>query len=356
MSTQDDELVKRYREASAQDASRPDPQVRAAVRAHAQMLVAAKAAASDQPVAGGVPVASRTAANASRWKISALGSVALVGLSALLLLQFERGTPEEKEVAYGPPRADISDAPKLSEKPPVASVVPPSAENRASPGGSATVQGNAADRMDTPQATPAPNRAKALAKSAPSVVQTKPALASGDGAALSGFPESPSASVDAAAVPGAALPPTPSAEVVEPRSAQISRSATAAPPLPMQAAPDKRSNTDISAAKGNFSISLPKADKGRTSALEQTLRDAALAGHVVQVENLARQGVALDSRDSAGRTALMLAAINGHTLVVQKLLALGANTALVDAEGQSAAQQARRRGHSLIADLIDADS
>ena len=354
MSTQDEELVKRYREASAQDASRPGPQVRAAVRAHAQMLAAAKAAAGDQPVAGDVPVASRTAANASRWKISALGSVALVGLSALLLLQFERGTPEEKEVAYGPPRAEISDAPKQSEKPPVASVVPPSAENRASSGGSATVQDNAADLMAAPQATPAPNREKALAKSAPSVIQTKPD--SGDRAAHSGFPGSPSASADAAAVPDAALPPTPSAEVVEPRSAQISRSAKAAPPLPMQAAPDKRSNTDINAAKGNFSISLPKADKGRTSALEQTLRDAALAGHDVQVENLARQGVALDSRDSAGRTALMLAAMNGHTLVVQKLLALGANTALVDAQGQSAAQQAKRRGHTHIADLIDAGS
>lgn len=354
MSTQDEELVKRYREASAQDASRPGPQVRAAVRAHAQMLVAAKAAAGDQPAAGAVPVASRTAANASRWKISALGSVALLGLSALLLLQFERGTPEEKEVAYGPPRAEVSDAPKLSEKPPVASVVPPSAENRATPGGSATVQDNAADLMAAPQATAEPNRAKALTKTGPSVVQTKPD--SGDRAALSGFPGSPSASADAVAVPGAALPPTPSAEVVEPRSAPISRSAKAAPPLPVQAAPDKRSDTDISAAKGNLSVPLPKADKGRTSALEQALRGAALAGHAVQVENLARQGVALDSRDSAGRTALMLAAMNGHTRVVQKLLALGANTALVDAQGQSAAQQARRRGHTLIADLIDAGS
>ncbi|MEC5212872.1 hypothetical protein RCH06_001413 [Polaromonas sp. CG_9.5] len=378
MSAQDDELIRRYREASAQDASRPGPQVRAAVRAHAQMLVASKAAAGDKPAAGPVPVASRTAANASRWKISALGSVVLVGLSAMLLLQFERGTPEEQDIAYGPPRAEVSGAEERSEKPSAASVAPPSAANRDAPGGAAILKEHAADRMDAPQATPALNRAKALAKVAPSVAESKSASASSDTAALSGFPGSPSANADVVAVPSAAPPPAPTAEVAQRPSVQIDRAAKAAsssmaqtdpsvaaeamtpPAAPAarsaQAAPDKRSGSDLNAANGKLSVPLPKADKRSASALEHALREAALAGRAEQVEELARQGVALDSRDSAGRTALMLAAMNGHTRVVQKLLALGANTALVDAQGQSAAQQAKRRGHTHIADLIDAGS
>ena len=384
MSAQDDELIRRYREASAQDASRPGPQVRAAVRAHAQMLVAAKAAAGDKPVAAGIPVARRTAANASRWKISALGSVALVGLSALLLLQFERGTPEEKDIAYGPPRAEMSGVAEQPEKPSVASVAPPSAANRAIAGDSAISNERAADRMDAPQATPVPNRAKAMTKVAPSAAETK--ASSGDAAALSEVPGSASANADAVAVPRAAPPPAPApapaAEVAQPASAQSSRSAKAAPPSTMQTAPsvaaettlpsaaaarsaraaqtapDPRSDADINAANGNLAAppADADADKGSASTLEQALREAARAGRAVQVEDLARRGVALDSRDNAGRTALMLAAMNGHTRVVQKLLALGVNTALVDAQGQSAAQQARRRGHPHIADLIDAGS
>ena len=375
MSAQDDELIRRYREASAQDASRPGPQVRAAVRAHAQMLVAAKAAAGDKPVAGAVPASSRTAANASRWKISALGSVALLGLSAMLLLQFERGTPEEKEVAYGPPGAEVSGAAERSEKPSAASVAPPSAANRATPGGAAILKEEAADRMEAPQSTPVPNRAKAMAKVAPSVAETK--SSSGDAAAFSEVSGSASANADVVAVPRAAPPPAPVAEVAQSAPAQIDGTAKAAPPSRVQtapfvaaetitppaptarsaqAAPDKRSGSDLNAANGKLAVPLPKADKGSTSALEQVLRDAARAGRAVQVEALARQGVALDSRDSAGRTALMLAAMNGHTRVVQKLLALGANAALLDAQGQSAAQQARRRGHPHIADLIDAGS
>ena len=144
--------------------------------------------------------------------------------------------------------------------------------------------------------------------------------------------------------------PSVAAETTLP-SAAAARSARAA-----QTAPDPRSDADINAANGNLAAPPADADKGSASTLEQALREAARAGRAVQVEDLARQGVALDSRDSAGRTALMLAAMNGHTRVVQKLLALGAATALVDAQGQSAAQQARRRGHPHIADLIDAGS
>ena len=82
MSAQDDGLIKRYREANEHDAARPGAHVRGAVRAHAQMLAAAAVAAHNSPATDPVRTTSRTAANSSRWKISALATVALV--SAIL--------------------------------------------------------------------------------------------------------------------------------------------------------------------------------------------------------------------------------------------------------------------------------
>ena len=104
MTRQDDELVRRYHEASEQEGARPGAHVREAVRAHAQMVAAAHtAAATPAPAA---PAPARTAANQARWKISALATLAVVGLTGLLMLQFERGTPEERDTAFSHRRAE----------------------------------------------------------------------------------------------------------------------------------------------------------------------------------------------------------------------------------------------------------
>ena len=78
MNLQDDELVRRYHEASAQEGARPGAHVREAVRAHAQMVAAAH-------TAGPAPTPEAPAANQARWKISALATVALHVLGSLLL-------------------------------------------------------------------------------------------------------------------------------------------------------------------------------------------------------------------------------------------------------------------------------
>ena len=99
MNLQDDELVRRYHEASAQEGARPGAHVREAVRAHAQLVAAAH-------TAGPAPTPEAPAANQARWKISALATVAVVGLTGLLMLQFERGTPEERDTAFSHRRAE----------------------------------------------------------------------------------------------------------------------------------------------------------------------------------------------------------------------------------------------------------
>ena len=93
MTRQDDELVRRYHEASEQEGARPGAHVREAVRAHAQMVAKAATSVSAAPVTA-------PAANQARWKISALATLAVVGLTGLLMLQFERGTPEERDTAF----------------------------------------------------------------------------------------------------------------------------------------------------------------------------------------------------------------------------------------------------------------
>jgi len=283
MSAQDDELVRRYREASGQEDARPSAQVREAVRAHARMLAAA--AAAPPPVAA--PAAA--AANQSRWKLSALAAVAVVGLTGLLMLQFERGAPEERDIAFGQRRAE-------APAPAAAPVPAPMAE--------ASLAANAVAQKP---ATPAPVPAKKPARAAPALEA-----------------ESRPDSSAARAMAGSPSPPPPAAD-----------RALAAPSAEMR----KRSAA---------------ASSGPDTSLPQSLQEAAGAGRAPEVESLVSQGIPIDARDGAGRTALMLAAMNGQTDTVQKLLALGANPALVDREGLNAAGHARQRGHARIADLIDA--
>jgi hypothetical protein len=92
----DDELLRRYHEANAHDTLRPAPALRDAV------LARARAAAQDR----GAPGSGRpTAANDGAWRWRAFGGLAVLGLATLVVLQFDRGAPEERETALGQPPA-----------------------------------------------------------------------------------------------------------------------------------------------------------------------------------------------------------------------------------------------------------
>ena len=387
MSARDDELTQRYREASEQEDARPGAHVRAAVRAHAQML-----AAAPLPTTPAAP--SPVAANQSHWKITALATVAVVGLTGLLLLQFQRGTPEEQEIAYGQRRAEAparaqpsAAAPPApapaAEAPSAAPAAPPVPQSRARDEASPSAR-SAAQKP----AAPAQGQAAPLAKTAPApgIQEAESPTAAGAAGAVSGFPASPPLATDRSSVAGSAAPAVPSApsaprgEMRERFAVQAAPAAPAAPaagaavPPPPAAAPAAAAETsrsaapvqalpapkavlrrqDSSAADNSLAAAAPRAVSGGSSELPDDLREAARTGHALQVESLIRQGAPIDARDNAGRTALMLAAMNGQTTAVQKLLALGANPALVDREGLGAAQHARRLGYTRIAELIDA--
>ena len=122
----DDEIVARYREASALDDMGPDASLRAAVLAQAQMQAWLHAdharQAEDIDAGAAIPGADRVttgsgeldfaagplapthgaaAANDRHWARTAIAGFAVLGLAGLLALQLERGADDERDVALG---------------------------------------------------------------------------------------------------------------------------------------------------------------------------------------------------------------------------------------------------------------
>lgn len=346
-----DELLQRYQEACALDERRPNPKVREAVRAHAAMLMGA--AARHTPV-GNRQHASAT--NQSRWKISLLASLALVGLTGLLVLQFERGTPEEQELALGRPKAQ---APRQRLEPPQSSApesAPTLAAETSSTGKAAQRPGANAPAQQSPSAKPSRTQAKAdIANIAERATATRE------------LPAAPTPAQADAAPPAAAVPATGGSIMPSP-----SMEAGVPPSLGVGALPSRRVATDQSVQSSAKALApsammapapqLKKAeqqgqrqdkDSRKVTDLNRALLESARSGQVEQMEALLRQGAAINARDEAGRTALILATMHAHTAAVQRLLALGANPALRDHEGLSALQHAQQLGLKALANLLE---
>ncbi|MDP1954915.1 MAG: ankyrin repeat domain-containing protein [Polaromonas sp.] len=353
----DDELLRRYHEASAQDTRGPGAHVRAAVRAHAQAVLAGQTTSRTTRPA--------PAANQPRWKLSLLASVAVVGLAGLLVLQFERGTPQEKELVAGQSAAGRSPATSAG----------PSTSREASPAAHTAPETQASAATAT---APATATATAPAKAAPARSQAELPRA------LSPAPASPAPAAKAAPAPVAPALPV---EVAPARSrladtnannaldeATISAGRAAAPAFrtvpttPEAPRPDLAYPPSFAAAPAAAPRAQAQQQKQEERSSEQagarelsrsaaaSLHAAAGAGRLAQVEQLIAQGASVNTPDAMGKTPLMLAAINGHSTVVQRLLAAGANPALVDRDGVNALQHARRLGREAIAQMIEAGS
>ena len=345
-----DDLIARYREASAQDTRRPAGPVREAVLAHARMVNA-----PSYRQAAGYDAGKAAPANQSRWKLSLLASVALAALSGLLVLQFDRGTPEAQDAAYGQRSAP-------------AGTVPPSPA--AAP---AEVQPPTPPAAAVPSFAPAPP-AKPQAGS-PQPVPPGTAQADADAGTTRGEASGRRASA-APLVPD----PVPGASVREPAREQAAPLAFPAAPAPVRsmappapaaaAAPGAADAASLRSAapvqkqerqEGQESLALqtPRArlEPGSpAAAMAMALHESARTGRITQLVSLLRQGAPINAPDAAGRTPLALAVIHGQTAVVQRLLAAGANTALVDRDGLNALQHAQRLGLGQIASLIAAAS
>ena len=324
----DDELTRRYREANAQDMRRPGAHVRQAVQAHAQAVLAARA--DGEPVTR--PQSPKKAANQPRWKLSMLASIALAALTGLLVLQFERGTPEEKDLAMGQPRASA-----------------PAAQNSAPP----------AVRKAAPPPQPSAKPAPALKAPAPAPVtqpQPESRTAAVPGPESKAAPSQGSREQEAATAPSA-FPASPPAAAMAPPPAMTDRASRAPMPAPAAAAPAPASEARLQSASPQSGVAATPPARGEASGFADNnaaLLDAARSGRSADIVQLLRRGVPINTTDGLGRTPLILAVINRHEPAVQQLLALGANRALADQQGLTALDHARKLGLSGIAAMIEA--
>ena len=352
-----DELLARYREASAADSRVPAERVRAAVRAHAQMVVEAEQQAGpallpygDQPP---------PAANESRWKMSALASVAVLGLAGLLVLQFEHGSPEQKEVALGVPAPSQVQKAEAEQQPAPAPAAVARREDTAAPRQEPPPPA-AQKQTRVAAANPAAGRAEPPVAAAPAIPEpsrsTKAAAPAADAdlaRAPRAFPGSSSIEQSAVAAPPIVADANSAAAPVEARAPAAAGAASNRPPrtAALAGAQEKGDNQSPALLRSLRERAPAAAASPSPSA---GLHAAARNGDLAQVDRLLAQGASLNAPDDAGRTPLIIAVMQGHVEVVRRLLTAGANASLLDREGLDALQHARNQGLNQIVQLLEA--
>jgi hypothetical protein len=367
-----DPLLQRYAEANALDDARPGPALRENVLAHARTQAAARATAGVANAAPPLVTRQQSAANDSAWKLRALGSVAVLGLVGLLILQFDRGAPEDRELALGRSSPSTAPAPAAQPVPPQAVEAPKPmreaepmpaeqpAELRKSP-----PPAPSAARAPTPKAPEREPSATSARSATAAIESAEPgspadaASAASQGTAPAPFPASPVAprapaneSFSAPAVPQAAplQTETPAAAAMAPRTSEAKR---LNPPAQAATARNRLATGDVDKGQSNEDRAEPPSAATPTSDPGRTLLAAAARPDAMQaVRDALAQGAQVNVARSDGRTALMLAAERGDAALIRLLLDAGADTQRLDREGLSAADWARRSGQTHVLPLL----
>ncbi len=315
-----DELLERYADAASQDTSRPSARAREAIRTHASMLAQARAAT---PTESPVPP-SPHAANQSRWAVSLLASLAVVGLSTLLMLQMDRGSPDDREVAMGTPKPAHT-APQRPATPATASVA--TADAPAPP-----------PRAALP--APTPVRAEAVPPRAGNATEADRSRAR----------ESVASPPVQETHPQAQRPGSAQGVLTDSGSAPAM---PAAPPAPVLRA-DSVANMTLNKATAPATGASTRAQLLQAAAPTVQFLDAVRNGQIAIAEALVQQGQSVNSRDDKGDTALMVAVTYRQAGMAVKLLTLGADRQLVNRDGFTALDIARRLDLPDLVQLLQA--
>jgi hypothetical protein len=298
--THDEELLARYRRASA-DAAAPSDAVRAAILAESRRVAAELAKrAPRQPFD-----VSRPAANDSRWKIPVFGTVWAALLAALLF------------------------APRYWENAPPAQV------------------------SMTPRPAPASTAAQIEAKeTAPKLEEVKPNAAASNTAPARQVPGD-STSLQDVVVTGANRKSSKSYATPSPIAAAPAPAPAPPPSVAQNYAPVSPSPSAQANGSGALSMSADRAARAESALKPATLDSAVAQGDAAQAASLLDQGAVIDARDAAGRTPLMLAVIQGKLELVRLLLARGADPNAADNAGHTPLQQATKRNLQDVAALLE---
>jgi hypothetical protein len=288
-----DALLARYHAAqaalNAPEANGPSAQTRANILNYAAEIATNLVAVPAIKQRAQSPIdTEKPAANDGQWKIRTLATVAIFGLTSLLLLQWDRGTPEEKEVAFS------------TARPPVAA---------------------RAESAAAPAAAPTPSSAPSTAPlPAPAITPPK-----------------------ADAPRNAAAPPA--AKAAEYGAAQSARREGAASPdarLKKSDSTDaETSMQDKSASVSGFAAQLPNA------ALFAAIR----SGDAAAVQQALANGADKNAKRN-GTPAITLCVQSGKLNLVQLLAAAGADVNAPDAQGTTPLAHARARGFDAIANAL----
>lgn len=325
----EDRLLRRYHEANALDDARPGPALREAVLNHARSVAAARKDGASSK--GRAP-----AGNDPSWTLRALGSLAVLGLVGLLMLQFDRGSPEEREAAFGGPSAPLASP-------------PPTASER----GGLPTTGAIADGSSTAD-TPRPAAPAAPAKPVPTPSPQK----SADQEALATAPEPPLEPAVRPVPPMAEPAPAAMASDNATRQtaetpaapAAMARATPGEPGAGRNAAPTHDSGPDHQASR--LRREAPASDHAGAAPSLTPLLAATLQGDAEAVRRLLTAGADANARDDKGRTALMLAARRGDAALIRLLLDAGADAQRRDSEGLSAADHATQSGQTAVLPLL----
>ena len=365
-----DALLKRYQEASALDPAQPSPALRKAVLAHARAAAGGFAKASgeapvrseknteliagyDRPTLGNgqnssnssvfpPPGGGRSAANDTSWHVRAVASLAVLGLATLLFLQFERGTPDEREVTTG-------QSPPAAAAPATKSVQTPSPSGGAAPapstGSRNPVTRVAPEPAESPEIAPTPTppiQKKAAAADKARSESVAPELAAPAGSTLGAMNTTPAPAPTPEAALAKSTPP------VAPAAAPM---VTLAPPS--QEARVRLQPVPAPAAGRNADAASMRQETSASASASQRLLTAVANGALEAARQALKDGAPVNAPDAAGQTPLMLAARRGDEAMLRLLLAMGADPTRTDAAGLTAAEHARRAGHEMLRPLLN---
>jgi Ankyrin repeats (3 copies) len=296
---EDQELLARYRRASSTEASVPNEAVRAAIIAESRRVAEQFAERGSRPAFD----TSRPAANDSRWKIPAFGTLGAALLAALLIAPRYWQTPPANNVATAPQTAaDSAPAPAQAQAP-----TPPAAASTAP-----------LPKLESVSPT---SRTEPLHEVVVSQANRRRSDAPAETAAKTSA--EPAKDLRLASAPAPA----------------------AAPAL----APQTANARAVDSAIYNSADRLAGV---RSAPMPARLQSAAKAGDLEQATLLLDQGSEVNARDAQGRTPLMLATVQGRLEVVRLLLQRGADPNIGDNSGKTPLQQATDQNLNDIAGLL----
>jgi hypothetical protein len=375
--TRQDDVVARYHAAQAEldadpqndQATGPSPQVRANVLAYAAQLANQRSAEDSPPEANvqteNLPVSPdlianypistseksqknhlKPAANDNQWKIRAMASIAVFGLSGLLFMQWDRAPAEaaapsaasppaknaEFADAAAPKAAAPAQAPNPADK--LAIAKPPTP---AQPAPASAASGNVLAEATSAGRSDAANKAEASQRSLDNALAKAPAPEP-----LAETPAAPSLASSFASSTA------PMAARARP-SGQSSNAPNATKDSSVSSETESDHNRAAAKAAGSLKSQAPSEPDSPNAALFAAIRSKDAAALALALQNGADKNAKAN-----GTPALTLCVQTGQLSMVRQLLSSGADINALDAQGVSALTYARRRGLSEMVTVLEA--